>query len=50
MVRILAIAAFALAVIFNAWSFSHGAFTWQLLALLGLFFWCISSAWDRTPW
>jgi hypothetical protein len=50
MVRLLAIIAFALAVIFDAWSITHGAFTWELFMLLGLLAWCISSAWDRTPW
>jgi hypothetical protein len=50
MIRLIAILAFFLAIILNAWSVKHGAITWQLLALIGLFFWCISSAWDRTPW
>jgi hypothetical protein len=50
MVRLFAIISFALGFIFKAWSISHGAFDWQLLMLLGLLLWCISSAWDRTPW
>ena len=50
MVRLLAIVFFALAVVFDAWSVSHGVWTWHLLALLGLLAWCISSAWDNHRW
>jgi hypothetical protein len=32
----------SVAVIFCAWSLSHGAWNWHLLALLGLTAWCIS--------
>jgi hypothetical protein len=49
-IRLLAIFFFALAVIFEAWSISHGAWTWHLLVLLGLLAWCLSSAWDHAPW
>jgi hypothetical protein len=50
MIKILAVLAFALAVIFNAWSLQHGAITWQLLALIGLFLLALAALWDRTPW
>jgi hypothetical protein len=50
MLRLLAMFAFAFAAVFEAWKISHGSFNWMLLMLLGLLFWCISSAWDRTPW
>jgi hypothetical protein len=49
-VRLAAIISFAFALIFEAWSIKHGVFGWQLFMLLGLLLWCISSAWDRTPW
>lgn len=37
-----ALACFLLAIIFDAWHFSHGVFTWSFFELLGLFFWVLS--------
>ena len=42
MTHLLAIIAFALAVIFYAWSINHGVWTPIFLALWGLLLWCIS--------
>lgn len=39
---IIALVCFLLAIIFDAWSLAHGVFDWHFLALLGLFFWCLS--------
>jgi hypothetical protein len=46
MVRLCAIISLALALIFEAWSISHGVFTWHLFAILGLLLWCISESWN----
>ena len=46
MIHIAAVIAFAFAVAFDAWSVSHGIWTWHLFALLGLLLWCLSGAWD----
>lgn len=50
MVRLCAILSLFLSLVFEAWKFSHGVFTWELFLILGLFLWCISEGWDRTPW
>jgi hypothetical protein len=50
MIRVLAMLAFFLSLVMLAWSVSHGSITWKLLCVLGLFLWCLSSSWDRTPW
>ena len=47
MLHLAAIISFALSVIFYAWDISHGHWTYILLALLGLFLWCVSGKWDR---
>jgi hypothetical protein len=50
MIRILAMLAFFLSLVMVAWTLSHGALTWRVLAVLGLFLWCLSSIWDRPAW
>lgn len=42
MLRILAILAFVMSIIFYAWNISHGTWTWVLWALLGAALWCAS--------
>jgi hypothetical protein len=50
MLRILAIISLALSFVFDVWSITHGVWTWTPFLILGILLWCISSAWDKTPW
>ena len=47
--RMAAILCFFLAIVFYGWSITHTPWTWQLLMLLGLFFWCIHGSHDKVP-
>lgn len=42
MIHLLAIISFALAVIFYAWTITHGTITSELFMLIGMFLWCAS--------
>lgn len=50
MIRLAAILSLFLSLICCAWSVHHGVWTWTLFLILGIFLWCISSAWDTRPW
>jgi hypothetical protein len=49
-VRIAAIISLFISVLFCAWSIKHGVWDYTLFALLGLFLWALSTAWDTRPW
>ena len=49
MVRLFAILSLFLSFVFEAWTISHGVFTWNLFLVLGLLLWCVSENYDRRP-
>jgi hypothetical protein len=46
MIRLIAIVAFALGIVFYAWSLGHGAFQWPLFALIGFLCLAIDGPWN----
>ena len=49
MIHLLAILAFALAVIFFAWNIKHGVWSWEFLMLWGFLLECVSGH-EKWPW
>jgi hypothetical protein len=49
MVRLAAIISFFMSLVCYGWSIKHGAWSWELFMLLGMFLWCVSGAHDRVP-